>query len=164
MRDIQITYRPADKKSARKFVHWKYPPPYEVYNNPDEKIGDAVHYNIDPINNVHAMFDQADELIGYCSYGRDAQVPGGEYSEEALDIGLMIKSELTGQGKGADFAREVIHNGIRSYSPGKMRVTIAAFNKRAIRVWEKNGFRQTQTFKRINDGMEFVVMMLQFRL
>jgi RimJ/RimL family protein N-acetyltransferase len=164
MSDAQITYRLADKTSAREFVQWKYPPPYDVYNNPEEKIGDAVHYNIDPANNVYAMFDQADELIGYCSYGQDAQVPGGDYSEDALDIGLMLKPELTGQGMGADFAREVIHNGIRLFGSGKIRVTIAAFNKRAIRTWENNGFRQTQRFKRINDDMEFIVMVLQFRL
>lgn len=159
MSNIQITYRPADKMSAREFVHWKYPPPYDVYNNPEDKIGDAVHYNIDPANNVYAMFEQADDLIGYCSYGQDAQVPGGDYSEEALDIGLMIKPELTSQGRGADLASEVIHNGIRSYSPGKLRVTIAAFNKRAIRVWTKNGFQQTQVFERDSDEMEFVILM-----
>jgi RimJ/RimL family protein N-acetyltransferase len=39
-----------------------------------------------------------------------------------------------------------------------MRVTIAVFNRRAIRVWEKNGFYQTQTFKRERDGTDFVIM------
>ena len=158
MNDTQITYRPADKTSAREFVQWKYPPPYDVYNNPEEHLGDAVHYNIDPANNVYAMFDRADELIGYCSYGPDAQVPGGDYGEEALDIGLMIKPELTGQGMGSEFAGAVIRNGLVQYTPRKLRVTIAVFNKRAIRVWEKNGFQQTQTFKRSTDGMGFVVM------
>ena len=76
---------------------------------------------------------------------------------------MMIKPELTGHGLGADFAREVFHNGSRQYGPGLMRVTIAAFNQRAIRVWEKNGFRQTQRFQRVNDGMEFIVMVLQFQ-
>ena len=104
------------------------------------------------------MFDQQNNLIGYCSYGVDAQVPGGDYGEKALDIGLMIKPELTGQGLGVAFAKEVIKNGIELYAPKKIRVTIAAFNKRAMRVWEKNGFQQTQDFKRGRDGMEFVIM------
>ncbi len=120
----------------------------------------SVQYNIDPDNNVYAMYDQEDELVGYCSYGQDAQVPGGDYSEEALDIGLMIKPELTGQGLGAAYASEVIQNGIDKYTPTKLRVTIAAFNQRAIRTWEKNGFLKTQAFKRRKDGMEFVVMTL----
>ena len=105
MSELQITYRPADEKSAREFVQWKYEPPYDMYNCPPKKWTMPSNYNIDPENNVYAMFDQDDKLIGYCSYGEDAQVPGGDYSEEALDIGLMLKPELTGQGMGVDFCR-----------------------------------------------------------
>ncbi len=105
------------------------------------------------------MLSHNEELIGYCSYGKDAQVPGGDYNEVALDIGLMIKPELTGQGLGEGFVREVIRNGVDKYSPEKLRVTIAAFNRRARRVWEKNVFQQMQTFTRSSDGMEFVIMM-----
>ena len=155
---MKITYHPAEKKHAREFVLWEYEPPYDVYNCAPEELGDAVQYNVDPANNVYVMFNQDDEMIGYCSYGKDGQVPGGDYGEEALDIGLMIKPELTGQGMGTALASKVIKNGIDKYDPKKLRVTISAFNKRAIRVWEKNGFEQIQTFKREGDGMEFVVM------
>ena len=158
MDDLQISYRLADETSAREFTQWQYEPPYDIYNCPPTDLEKAIRYNIDPANNVYAMFDQQNNLIGYCSYGVDAQVPGGDYGEKALDIGLMIKPELTGQGLGVAFAKEVIKNGIELYAPKKIRVTIAAFNKRAMRVWEKNGFQQTQDFKRGRDGMEFVIM------
>ncbi len=49
-------------------------------------------------------------------------------------------------------------NGIEKYHPVKLRVTIAQFNKRALRVWEKIGFKPVQVFKRINDEMKFVIM------
>jgi len=156
---MKLEYRPADKAAAREFVNWKYEPPYDVYNCPPEEIGSAVQYNIDPNNNVFALFGQDGKLVGYCSYGRDAQVPGGDYSEEALDIGLMLKPELTGQGLGAAFAEDVIRNGVDLFTPEKLRVTIAAFNARAIRTWEKNGFQQIQSFERKGDGMQFVIMM-----
>jgi RimJ/RimL family protein N-acetyltransferase len=156
---MKISYRPADETFAREFLQWHYEPPYDIYNCPPADLEEALQYNINPKNNVYAMFDENDELVAYCSYGQDAQVPGGDYSEGALDIGLMVKPELTGQGLGAAFAREVIRNRVSLYGPGKMRVTIAAFNKRAIRTWEKNGFQQTQTFKRSSrDGTEFIVM------
>ena len=155
---MKIDYHPADEKSAREFVRWNYEPPYDIYNCPPEKVEKSVRYNIDPANNIYAMFNEEGAMVGYCSYGRDAQVPGGDYNDEALDIGMMIKPELTGQGMGTDFAREVIHNGIKLYGPEKMRVTIVAFNQRAIRTWQKNGFQQVQSFKRSIDGMEFVIM------
>jgi ribosomal-protein-alanine N-acetyltransferase len=156
---MEIDYRPADEKSAREFLQWQYEPPYDIYNCSPADLEEALQYNLDPKNNVYAMFDEHDTLVAYCSYGEDAQVPGGDYSEEALDIGLMVKPELTGQGLGAAFTREVIRNGVERYAPKKLRVTIAAFNKRAIHTWEKNEFQQTQTFKRRSrDGMEFIVM------
>jgi [ribosomal protein S18]-alanine N-acetyltransferase len=158
MNKIQISYRPADEKSSREFLAWRYEPPYDIYNCPPEQVEEAVRYNTDPVNNIYAMFNPQGELVGYCSYGADARVRGGDYSESGLDIGLMLKPALTGQGRGADFAREVISNGVEMYDPKKLRVTIAAFNQRAIRVWEINGFRKTQTFKRVRDGMEFIVM------
>ena len=155
---MKIEYRPVDERSAREFLGWQYEPPYDIYNSPLEELDASVEYNIDPGNNVYAMFDQNGELVGYCSYGKDAQVPGGEYSEGALDIGLMLKPKLTGQGLGAAFVSDVIRNGIEKYAPRKLRVTIAAFNQRAISVWQKNGFQQAQSFKRSRDGMEFVIM------
>jgi [ribosomal protein S18]-alanine N-acetyltransferase len=156
---MEIAYRPVDEKSAREFLGWQYEPPYDIYNCPPDELDEAVEYNIDPANNVYAMFDQNGELVGYCSYGKDAQVPGGDYSEGALDIGLMIKPELTGQGLGAAFVSKVIRNGVEKYAPRKLRVTVAAFNKRAIHVWKQHRFQQTQVFKRSRDGMEFIIMM-----
>lgn len=162
MSDPQITYRPADEASAREFLQWQYEPPYDIYNCPPRQVDEQIRYNIDPENNVYAMYIQDNELIGYCSYGSDAQVPGGDYSQEALDIGMMIKPALTGQGMGSVFAREVIQRGINKYVPRKLRVTIAAFNQRAIRAWEKNGFQRIQSFKRRGDGLEFVIMTLTY--
>lgn len=158
---INIEYRPADETSAREFVKWKYEPPYDVYNCPPEEVEKTIRYNVDPENNVYAMFSWDGDLVGYCSYGKDARVPGGAYSEDALDIGLMVKPELTGQGLGVEFAKEVVHNGISLYGLEMLRVTIAAFNKRAIRAWQKNGFQHVQSFKRSGDGMEFVIMTME---
>lgn len=158
MNNMQISYRSVDEKSAREFLAWQYEPPYDIYNCPPEQVEEAVRYNTDPVNHVFAMFNPQGELVGYCSYGADARVRGGDYSENALDIGLVLNPAWTGQGHGADFAQEVISRGVENYAPQKLRVTIAAFNHRAIRVWEKNGFRQTQTFKRSGDGLEFIIM------
>jgi RimJ/RimL family protein N-acetyltransferase len=137
---MEIEYRPVDEKSAREFLGWQYEPPYDNYNCPPDELDGAVEYNIDPGNNVYAMLDQNGDLVGYCSYGKDAQIPGGDYSEGALDISLMIKPALTGRGLGAAFVSEVIRNGLEEYTPKKLRVTVAAFNHRAIRVWQKTAF------------------------
>ena len=70
---------------------------------------------------------------------------------------MMIKPELTGQGLGSHYANAVIQNGIAKYNPKKLRVTILDTNQRAMKVWQKNGFRRVQSFARENDQLGFVV-------
>ena len=153
----KIHYLPTDETSAREFLQWKYEAPYEIYNYDPANYDKDLAYHLDPVNNLHCMYSYG-ELIGYCSFGLDAQVPGGDYIEEAIDIGLMIKPELTGQGLGRDFVANIIQHATEIYKPGKLRVTILDTNLRAKRVWEKNGFKQTQAFERKNDKTPFVIM------
>jgi ribosomal-protein-alanine N-acetyltransferase len=53
-----------------------------------------------------------------------------------------------------DFAR-------RTFGPTEFRVVVAAWNKRALRVWQKAGFLPVQTFARSQDGMTFVILKKQ---
>ena len=152
----EITYLPTEETSAREFLTWKYNPPYEIYNYKPENFDKDLAYHLDPVNNIHSMY-RGDELIGYCSFGRDAQVPGGDYSEDALDIGMMIKPELTGQGLGTGFVANIIQHVIKTYKPVKLRVTILENNKRAMRVWEKNGFQKTQSFVSEKSHLDFSI-------
>lgn len=152
----EIHYAPTDEKSAREFLGWKYEPPYDVYNYRRDHFEEDLAYHLDPQNNLHSMYREG-ELIGYCSFGRDAQVPGGDYSEDALDIGLMIKPELTGQGMGAGFVANIIQYAVETYSPSRLRVTILESNKRAMKVWEKNGFQKIQSFESEMSGSEFSI-------
>ena len=151
-----INFLPTDETSVREFLGWKYIHPYEIYNYSPKNFERDLAYHLDPANNLYCMY-RNDELIGYCSYGRDAQVPGGDYSEEALDIGMMIKPELTGQGQGSNYVSTVIQNGVSKYHPRRLRVTILSTNLRAMKVWEKNGFQKTQTFESKKSQIEFSI-------
>ena len=44
-----------------------------------------------------------------------------------------------------------------------MRLTVAAFNERAIRVYERAGFKKVNSFERVSEHgkMEFLVMILK---
>ncbi len=151
-------YRPAIVETATQYVRWEYAPPYHIYNCLPSYLEEEITYQVDPYNNIYTIHDRAGELVGYCSFGADARVRGGDYSDEALDIGLMIHPDLTGQGLGAGFVRDVIRFGVGKFHPRFLRVTIAAFNQRARKVWEKNGFEIIQTFSGELSGMEFVIM------
>jgi len=154
--DSKINYVPTDEKSVREFLKWKYEPPYEIYNYRPDRFEEDLAYHLDPANNLYSMYREG-ELIGYCSFGRDAQVPGGDYSEEALDIGLMIKPSLTGRGLGSEHVKDVIGHAMTKYKPRKLRVTILDTNQRAMKVWEKNGFQKTQSFESEKHQLGFII-------
>jgi len=69
-----------------------------------------------------------------------------------------MRPDLTGQGRGLTFVSAVLDFARRTFTPTAFRVTVAEFNKRALRVWEKAGFQPGQTFQRSRDDMPFVVL------
>lgn len=160
-----FVFAPMNERGARHVTGWRYRPPYDIYNlQPDEDVEEAVVYLLDPQNAFFTIFgrvgeDEQAELLAYCSFGRDAQVSGGDYSQDALDIGLGLRPDLTGQGRGHTFVAAVLDFARRQFNPAAFRVTIAEFNERAQRVWQKAGFRQTQTFHRDYDNRPFVILM-----
>jgi RimJ/RimL family protein N-acetyltransferase len=160
MPDTALIFRPMDADGARTLIGWRYPPPYQIYQlelNPAQII-EAIAFLIDPINAYYRM-EQADGSIeAFCCFGLDAQVDGGDYSNDALDLGMGVRPDLTGQGRGVIYATALVQYALATYAPQRLRVTIADFNQRAQRVWQKAGFRQSQEFRSVNNGRGFVIL------
>ena len=72
-----------------------------AYDPPsDDRSAYYVQQFIQPELHFHAIMNLQQEFVGFCSFGADGQVPGGDYSLAALDIGLGMKPEYTGRGLG----------------------------------------------------------------
>jgi GNAT superfamily N-acetyltransferase len=147
-----------DTESARQIVGWRYPPPYDVYNMVPEDVDATVRDLTDPRYAYYALRDGRQELVAFCCYGADARVPGGEYAQDALDVGMGVRPDRTGRGQGHLYARAVLDFAERNYDPRAYRVTIAAFNLRALCVWLKLGFYVVEQFERESDGAPFQVL------
>ena len=131
-------------------------------------------YLLDKKNAFFALLNLQRQLEGYCSFGSDGQVLGGCYSTQALDIGMGIKPDLVGRGRGKLYAQAVARYGINLYLVEQLRVTVAqfkrdlrklgkpqpasSFNKRAQRVWQQLGFEQVEKFVKVGTKEEFVIM------
>jgi GNAT superfamily N-acetyltransferase len=144
---------------------WRYEPPYDVYDlGKGEDVERVVEDLLNPEFAYTAILDPAGALVAFCCFGADARVPGGDYRAAALDIGLGVRPDLTGQSQGSAYAQAVLDY-VASTSSAESaedvevayRVTIAAFNVRARRVWEKLGFRPTQRFNSAHDGRPFIL-------
>jgi len=82
-----------------------------------------------------------------------------EFTETAggvVEIGLGLRPDLTGQGLGGEFlAAGLEFAGARHYA-----LAVAAFNHRAIAVYERAGFREVRRYDHFTNGAlhEFVWM------
>ncbi|MEO0406684.1 MAG: GNAT family N-acetyltransferase, partial [Cyanobacteria bacterium P01_A01_bin.135] len=130
---MAFDFQPLQRHQALAIVSWHYPAPYDIYNVEPEHRQADVDYLLHPQNSFFAILGADGGLEGYCSFGRDGQVLGGDYSSPALDICMGIRPDLTGQGNGHRYAQAVIRYGFQHYGAKQLRVTIAAFNQRAQR-------------------------------
>lgn len=158
---LHATFRPLDAADARIILSWRYEGPYAVYNPPLTNVDAAVAVLIDPANAYFAARDADETVIGFCCFGTDAQVPGGDYSDPTpLDVGLGLRPDLTGRGRGAAFLLAVLDFGRARFAPACFRLTVAAFNERARKIYERAGFHTRERFRRggTAEGAKFLVL------
>ena len=155
---MRLLFRPLVKEEALAILKWQYIPPYDYYNFNASTTQEDLCYLLDKKNAFFALLNIQRQLEGYCSFGRDGQVLGGCYNTPGLDIGMGIRPDLVGRGRGKLYAQAVVRYGINQYTVEQLRVTVAQFNKRAQRVWQQLGFEQVNKFIKVDTEKEFVIM------
>ena len=153
--------RPITRADAEEISRWRYGEPYSMYDGDPASVPSLLK----PRFLYHSVYDECDELVGYFCFGEDARVTAGRHLgvydwEQALDVGLGLRPDLTGRGLGTEF----VHAGLRfakeNLSPLGFRLTVAASNLRAIRAYERVGFEPVEKFgSRTPDGaVEWLLM------
>lgn len=151
---IEYLISPLLEENAQKIITWRYDPPYDLY----DLSGSDLPGLLNPDFHYHQVLDSNRELIGYCCFGPDAQVPGGEYLQnwpEVIDVGIGLRPDLTGQGFGTTFVGKILEFGLDTYQPERFRATIASFNQRSIKTFEKLCFIIKGSFIRDLIRIEF---------
>ena len=148
----QLAFAPLTPEHVADILTWRYEPPYDLYNmgagtaDPIQ-LAEAIDYFSQPEYYFQAMLRQpGGELVAFCSFGPDGRVGGGDYSQPAVDIGLGVHPAYTGRGLGGMFAGAAIEFARRNFDERRLRVTIAEFNRRAQKVWERHDFAPVQRF------------------
>lgn len=104
--------------------------------------------------------NEDEETVGFFCVGKSAQVPSGKhygvYEDSCIDMGLGIDPQLVGKGSGAKFVLFVLRSIEETRQELPVRLTVAAFNKRAIHLYKKLGFSSNKQFN--TDLDSFITM------
>jgi [ribosomal protein S18]-alanine N-acetyltransferase len=148
---VSFVIRPMTAADAHAIAGWRYPEPYSFYDADADP--DDLAELLDPSEwgrRYFAADDAAGELAGLFVFKLD---------EGVVEIGLGLRPDLTGKGLGARFLAAGM-----DYAAGlgatDFALAVAAFNRRAITVYERAGFRAVRRYQHETNGgvHEFVWM------
>lgn len=132
---------------------WHYEGDYAFYDMEADK--DDLAEFIDAEQRGQSVFSitSDDELVGFVSVAQP--------DAETVDIGLGMKPGLTGNGNGRAFVTSILDFVKATYGPYRITLSVAAFNVRAIRVYEACGFTQTGSFQQPTNGSVYDFVRMQ---
>jgi [ribosomal protein S18]-alanine N-acetyltransferase len=117
-------------------AQWRYPGPWAVYD---------VSGPLDPAAGFWSVLDEDGEVTGYACFGVEARVPGLDERPGILDVGIGMRPELTGQGRGRAFAEAVLAHGHAVTGIARLRAVVQEWNSRSRRLLTGLGFEETGT-------------------
>ena len=155
---MSLTFKLMDEAAARAVLAWRYEEPYSFYNPDPAELARDLQNLTAPSNHYYALTDEGGALVAYFCFGPDARVPGGDYTDAALDVGGGLRPDLTGRGLGPLYIRAALDFARREFAPPALRVTVAAWNRRACAACVRAGFRPVRRFRRAADDLEFDIL------
>jgi RimJ/RimL family protein N-acetyltransferase len=105
---------------------WAYEPPYDFYDGRHEPVRNPERF--------HAARDADGAVVGFYYFDHKGPV---------LEYGLGLRPDLTGQRHGLEFFEAGLEYGRDRFGPEQIVLAVAAFNERAVKVYERAGFVRT---------------------
>jgi len=140
----EIEVAPMTQEEAEEIAGWRYEPPYDFYD------ADADHRDLaellDPIRRGDTYFSARDTrgaLVGFFGFRREGDVVG---------VGVGLRPDLTGRGLGQSLLEAGLAFARDRFGPRRFTLAVAAFNQRAITVYERAGFVRTRSFEHETNG------------
>lgn len=134
---MQYRFVHMTEEYADEVVHnWHYDGVYSFYDIAADEVDLRVFTNRAYWENTEfAVLDRADDLVGWAMFYMEGQ---------DMWLSLGLKPELTGVGLGEGFVSQCVAFARSHYGLGEraIKLDVAVFNKRAIKVYERAGFAE----------------------
>jgi len=136
---MNIDFRKPTENDAKDIAAWKYEGEYCFYNNDKTEAKKQWASNIHKEENTFAMYNENNELIGNCCFDYDEE-------DKLYTFGVQMRPSLTGKGMGKEVVSAILNFGRETYKFNEIDLLVAKFNRRAITLYEKLGFKTIDEF------------------
>jgi len=141
----EFVIRPMTAADAHSIATWRYPGEYSFYDADADP--DDLAELLDPAEWGRRYF-AADELAGPTLAGVLVVKLTGPVAES----GLQRRPDLTGRGLGESYLRACLHFASAALGAQSYTLAVAAFNRRAITLYERAGFQEVDRFEHFTNG------------
>lgn len=155
----RFRFRPLRWRDAVTVAGWHYDGPYAFYDMSLLVLLGvvAVQWVLRSIGlmafyAVYAERDGREQLVGVFSFLRHGST---------IEIGLGLQPDLTGQGIGLAFVNMGLDYARAHFAPKRFQLIVAAFNTRAIRVYERAGFASVRNFTDYHRGRPYAAILME---
>jgi ribosomal-protein-alanine N-acetyltransferase len=131
------------REEAQRIATWRYEPPYSFYDADADAADLALLLGRESREGRYFSAFSEDALIGFFDLKSDG---------DDVTIGLGLRPDLTGRGLGLPFVEAGMAFAREQFAPSRFRLSVATFNERAIRVYERAGFVPLRTFDHETNG------------
>lgn len=156
VKNVKLKFIKMNNKYANEVLNWHYNGKYSFYDIEFDKEDLEEFFKKIKNNNwgnKYIALDEDEKLVGIFNYG---------FGDNVMEIGLGLRPDLTGKGIGESYIKAGIEFGKNKFKYiGKtVKLAVVAFNIRAIKVYERIGFKEVNRYmQKINDKeYEFINM------
>ncbi|MDQ1616956.1 MAG: [ribosomal protein S18]-alanine N-acetyltransferase [Actinomycetota bacterium] len=145
--------RPMSAEDGESIALWRYPGPWAVYDGTEPVHADEGFFAV--------VDDEDGGLVGFACLGLEARVPGLGEVAGVLDVGVGMRPDLTGQGRGREFAAAVLKHArgaAADASATRFRAVVQEWNRRSLRLLERLGFTEVARHVVPEQGVTYVVL------
>lgn len=136
---VDLRIEKMDQQAAEEIAErWKYDGDYAFYNMTADPEDYAEIISPEKRGERYFSVFSGSGLAGFFCVDREGT---------DVELGLGLRPDLTGRGLGQAFLREILRYVEERCGAETIRLSVASFNRRAIKVYERAGFVKTGTAK-----------------
>jgi RimJ/RimL family protein N-acetyltransferase len=137
---------------ADEVATWHYEPPWDFYDVASDPADAAEMRDPAEAGHYRAVLGDDGALDAFWYF---------DWHDDVVEVGIGLRPDLTGRGLGESFLRDQLEYASKRWHPATFRLFVAAWNERAIRLYERLGFgevgRESRHFELVGDH-EFIRM------